>query len=225
MNQMNIRFAIFLQLWNDRKFYKIFDGRESLREKLKFIEECLKISLEFFLNQGNFQTQISGLYLSYCLYNCQTQTPKLKLRFTLQHMQILPNFIEKLVTQHHHDTLYILYQLFSTGAIDFVFLTDEVHYHSHKKYTDDIDNQNLEDIQMSQTFKPFLENIKDLSTIHEQHFNNTQLIFNNFPEVTSFIHLFNSNFIESYKGIIFDGIKKLEEVNNQVSENKKPKAS
>ncbi|CAK9304120.1 unnamed protein product [Gordionus sp. m RMFG-2023] len=178
MNQMNIRFAIFLQLWNDRKFYKIFDGRESLREKLKFIEECLKISLEFFLNQGNFQTQISGLYLSYCLYNCQTQTPKLK-----------------------------------------------VHYHSHKKYTDDIDNQNLEDIQMSQTFKPFLENIKDLSTIHEQHFNNTQLIFNNFPEVTSFIHLFNSNFIESYKGIIFDGIKKLEEVNNQVSENKKPKAS
>lgn len=137
-----VRFQSFADIWKEMKFSKYCAGRQTLREVREFVEECLKIAMQFWLPPSSFQVRAGALYLLYGLYNFQIVTPKAKIRVTPENWTSITEFQTLSREQQHLDIDYVFQKLKLDRAFQFVATPSEFNPYD---YRDDVEGKSLPD--------------------------------------------------------------------------------
>ncbi|XP_076439443.1 uncharacterized protein LOC143279135 isoform X2 [Babylonia areolata] len=121
----SVRYEDFAKIWREKKLSMICAGRQTDREAVEFMEECLKVAVRMFLPPYGFQARVGALYLLYGLYLTQPCLPKVKIRLMRDDWEQVKSLQEELTRQSHHDTNFILQKLLLDGAFYFCAASQE----------------------------------------------------------------------------------------------------
>ncbi|XP_029282721.1 snRNA-activating protein complex subunit 1b isoform X2 [Cottoperca gobio] len=166
----SVRFEVFSNIWREMKFSHIFYGTLN-REKRAFSRLILDTAYSFFLPPFSFQIRVGGLYLLYCLYQCQTASPPEQIRLALKDWLDLSKFEKDAVDAQHLDAVYILRQLMFQKAFNFTAMPTVLVYKKKRKVEKSAPCEEF----MERATRPQelinIELLEELSNIHELYGN------------------------------------------------------
>ncbi|XP_077477744.1 snRNA-activating protein complex subunit 1-like [Stigmatopora argus] len=128
----SVRFEVFSKIWKEMKFGQIFYGTVG-REKRAFSRLVLDVAVGYFMPPFSFQIRVGGLYLIYCLYHCQTASPRVGISVALKDWDDVLSFEKDALGSQHLDTVFVLRQLLSCKAFRFTAMPTSLKFKKSKK--------------------------------------------------------------------------------------------
>lgn len=200
----SIRFEVFSQIWREMKFSEIFYGTVKHRKRL-FSRLILDMASSYFMPPFSFQIRVGGLYLLYCLYQCQNASPKEQIRLSLKDWEDVQKFEKDAVDAQHLDTVYIFRQLMFRKAFHFTAMPTLLTYKREKKAEKSV----LCEEFMERASRPQelinIELLEELSNIHELYEKMKTSSVSQQPE--SSVHLIRKDLVPKLRSTVVDFYK------------------
>lgn len=117
----SLRFADFVQVWNEHKFYYVYWVGVENSVKIEMTETMLRLGAHWFLTEEEFFTKLSGLYFLYAVYFAQPCSPKSQIRVTPDQWKIVDPMHREMITAEHWDAAYVLCQLRAASAFSICY--------------------------------------------------------------------------------------------------------
>nr|XP_057947203.1 snRNA-activating protein complex subunit 1-like [Doryrhamphus excisus]XP_057947251.1 snRNA-activating protein complex subunit 1-like [Doryrhamphus excisus] len=197
----SVRFEIFSQIWREMKFEQIFYGTLG-HEKRAFSRLVLDTAYVYFLPPFSFQIRVGGLYLLYCLFHCQTASPRVGIRISLKDWVDIQTFEKDAVGAQHFDTVFILHQLMFQKAFYFTAMPTLLTFNKIKVE------------EKSQLYNKFVaracgpqelidnELLEELSNVHELYGKIKTSMYSEEQQADLGINLIHKNLIPQLRGSV-----------------------
>eukprot|EP00731_Ephydatia_muelleri_P026326 Em0018g426a len=116
VSKNSLRFADFVQVWNEHKFYYVYRVGVEGNVKTEMTDMMLRLGAHWFLTEVEFYTKLAGLYFMYAVYFAQPCSPKCQIRVTSDQWKMIDPMHQEMIAATHWDAVYVLCQLRAASA-------------------------------------------------------------------------------------------------------------